>query len=731
MTTLANYESNMDHIQAALLVLNLRLHRQVLRWRATHHGNATPEELLGLHTSSAEVDAILDGLYAARGNGNADAIDQAPIATISDLLTDAQDFHAQSESTSLSGGTTLQLPLLADRLALTPFERQVVLLTLSSEIDRRYGRLFGYLNDDVTRRCPTVDLALKIYCNDTADWEAARRSFSPEAPLQRYRLVHLRPPVDQSRNPLLSREMVLDEAIVSFLLNARGTDTELNGLLETHRDGLDIPVIDDSGQGDVESLKSYLERRQTPAPVVLITGPDAVLREAAASYLTAAHTPESELMVLDATKLAQHDAPGDLVARALRQAKLNRGTLALREADLLQGNPKLSEAMDDLTGAERDGPLFLLAKDANGVKAPYGVNPLVLNLPAPGFEARRRIWTASLNGEVPDADIAELAERFPLTSGQIETALARARLHATAYGEGGILRRSDLFASCRAQTGDSLTGLAHRIDSHHTWDDLVVPSAIKSQLLHLEDWVRYRQVVYDNWGYSSRIMMGRGLAVLFSGSSGTGKTMAAGVLARGLELDLYRIDLSSVVSKYIGETEKNLSQIFDVAETANAVLFFDEADALFGKRSEVKDAHDRYANIEVSYLLQRMETYSGIAILASNFRQNLDQAFTRRLHVSIEFPLPNVSDRERIWRQLLPDHVPQDPDIDLPYLSRQFALTGGNIRNCVLTAAFSAASEQSPIGMHHLIRAVARELEKTEQPIVRSDFGAYYELTRA
>ncbi|MCH8988027.1 MAG: ATP-binding protein [Chloroflexi bacterium] len=731
MTPQSTYTSNMEHIQGALLVLDLQLHRQVLRWRATHHGNATPEELLGLHTSSAEVDAILDGLYAARGGGNADALDQAPIATISELLKDAQEFYALSESASLADGLSMQLPLVTERLALNPFERQVVLLTLAAEIDRRYGRLFGYLNDDVTRRSPTVDLALQMFCEDSGQWEEARRSFAPDAALQRYRVIHLRPALDQSRNPMLSREMVLDDAVVSFLLNGIVADAELKGMLGTHRDGLDIQVVDEGYQIAVESLRAYVGGRPTPAPVVLITGPDAELNESAASYLATAHARESELVVLDAAKMSQHDSPQDLVARVLRQVKLSAGILAVQEANLLQGTPKLEGALDNLTDDGRDGPVFLLAKESGSVRVPNGVPPLTLNLAVPGFEARRRIWKASLNGEISDADIAELSERFPLTTGQIDTALARARSHAAAYNEGGTLRRSDLFTSCRAQSGDALAGLAQRIESLHSWDDLVVPSAVKSQLLHLEDWVRYRQVVYDDWGYSSRIMMGRGLVVLFSGSSGTGKTMAAGVLARRLELDLYRVDLSSVVSKYIGETEKNLSQIFEVAETANAVLFFDEADALFGKRSEVKDAHDRYANIEVSYLLQRMETYSGIAILASNFRQNLDQAFTRRLHVAIEFPLPNVGDRERIWQQLLPDNVPQDSDIDLPYLARQFALTGGNIRNCVLTAAFSAASEQNPISMGHLVRAVARELEKTEQPIVRSDFGIYYELTRA
>jgi SpoVK/Ycf46/Vps4 family AAA+-type ATPase len=234
--------------------------------------------------------------------------------------------------------------------------------------------------------------------------------------------------------------------------------------------------------------------------------------------------------------------------------------------------------------------------------------------------------------------------------------------------------------------------------------------------------------VLECWGFGARLASGRGLAVLFAGPSGTGKTMAAGVLARELGLDLYRIDLSAVVSKYIGETEKNLARIFDAAERANAILFFDEADALFGKRSDVKDAHDRYANIEVSYLLQRMEAYDGVAILATNFKDNLDSAFTRRLHAAIDFPAPEAVDRERLWRSFLGPEVPQEPDLDLGFLARQFPLTGGLIRNCALAAAIAAAGERRAVAMRHLVHAVGRELEKAKQPLVRRSFGPYWEL---
>jgi SpoVK/Ycf46/Vps4 family AAA+-type ATPase len=233
-------------------------------------------------------------------------------------------------------------------------------------------------------------------------------------------------------------------------------------------------------------------------------------------------------------------------------------------------------------------------------------------------------------------------------------------------------------------------------------------------------------VVYEQWGFGARQSYGKGLAALFSGPSGTGKTMSAGVIARALGLDVYKIDLAKVVSKYIGETEKNLDQVFGAAANANAVLFFDEADALFGKRSEVKDAHDRYANIEISYLLQKMEEYDGLAILATNFATNLDEAFNRRLSFIIDFPLPRAEDREAIWRGHMPPAAPLADGIDFAFLAQQFELTGGAIRNCVRTAAFAAAEAGTPIGMTQLVQAVAGELAKLGRPLQRSDFGEHF-----
>jgi SpoVK/Ycf46/Vps4 family AAA+-type ATPase len=254
--------------------------------------------------------------------------------------------------------------------------------------------------------------------------------------------------------------------------------------------------------------------------------------------------------------------------------------------------------------------------------------------------------------------------------------------------------------------------MAVKIEPRHGWEDIVLPEYKLTQLKEICSQARHRYRVFGEWGFDRKLSHGKGLSALFSGPPGTGKTMAAEVIAHDLQMDLYKVDLSSVVSKYIGETEKNLSRIFHEAETGNAILFFDEADALFGKRTEVSDAHDRYANIEISYLLQKMEEYEGIVILATNLRENMDEAFTRRIRFIIEFPFPDEASRLRIWQTHFPKEAPVSEEIDYEYLSRQFKIAGGNIKNIVLNSAFLAAGDGSVIRMEHILRGTQREFEK-------------------
>jgi vesicle-fusing ATPase len=351
---------------------------------------------------------------------------------------------------------------------------------------------------------------------------------------------------------------------------------------------------------------------------------------------------------------------------------------------------------------------------------------LELRKPPGGEQARlwRRALATRLPEESPaalDASVDSLVNHFSLGPSAIEMVCAVVAADPAAADPPMAARL--LWDACRAQARSRLDDLAQRIETEAGWDDLVLPAAQKQVLRDIVVHVRQRGKVYGSWGFGSRCARGLGVSALFAGASGTGKTLAAEIMAQELRLDLYRIDLSQVVSKYIGETEKNLRRVFDAAETSGAVLLFDEADALFGKRSEVKDSHDRYANIEVSYLLQRMESYRGLAILTSNLQQALDPAFKRRIRFIVSFPFPGEVERAEIWRRVFPAATPLDR-LDMGKLAR-LNVAGGNIRNIALGAAFLAADDGLPVGMAHVLRTARDEYMKLERPLTDHEIGGW------
>jgi hypothetical protein len=351
---------------------------------------------------------------------------------------------------------------------------------------------------------------------------------------------------------------------------------------------------------------------------------------------------------------------------------------------------------------------------------------LSLVAPAASPEARRGAWTAGLHDD-PAATLDTPPYRLSIP--QIARAAESARLHAAAAGR--PVAWSDLGAGVRSQNAAGLERLARRIEPAAAWPDLVLPAPVVDQLHDLADRARHREQVLDGWGLGSGTSRGRGLTALFAGDSGTGKTLSAEVVAGELGLDLYVVDLATIVDKYIGETEKNLDRIFNEADGVNGVLLFDEAEALFGKRTEVRDAHDRYANVEVAYLLQRMERFDGTAILTTNLRSNLDDAFTRRLDVLVDFPMPEEADRARLWQRHLEGSLPLACDLDLEFLARRFRLSGGNVRNIVLTAAHRAAATGRPVAMDDLIRATDREYRKLGRLSTEAEFAPYFHLVKS
>jgi SpoVK/Ycf46/Vps4 family AAA+-type ATPase len=359
-----------------------------------------------------------------------------------------------------------------------------------------------------------------------------------------------------------------------------------------------------------------------------------------------------------------------------------------------------------------------------------GFARLTLNLPSSGVQSI--LWKRALNGHLfkdNEKMLGKIQSTFKLNRTQISDAAATAiRFAEQNETSGGMVSFDDINTACRIHSSSRMGNYARKINPKHDWNDIVLPAEKLLQLRELCNSIQYRSVVYGEWGFEKKLSIGKGISALFSGVSGTGKTMAAEIIANELQLELLKIDLSSVVSKYIGETEKNLSRIFDEAEHTNAILFFDEADAIMGKRSEVKDAHDRYSNIETAYLLQKMEEYSGVSLLATNFKQNIDNAFIRRIRYIIEFPFPDIPLRKDIWKKIWVPGVPLSNDIDIEFIANHFELSGGNIRNVAINAAFFAAEQEKEVAMVHILRAVKRELQKMGKVCIDHDFGKYQHL---
>jgi len=420
----------------------------------------------------------------------------------------------------------------------------------------------------------------------------------------------------------------------------------------------------------------------------------------------------------------------DVLRVLWREAQFQDAVLFLDNLDTLrQVSPSLYAAL--AAGLATASGLVIMSGTQPWAPDPRHLTAVtVVPFAAPDAATRRTCWQARLAAagiSLTEDALSALASRFRLTPGQIDEALAgafnRAAWRTAAGDPASEMVVEDLFAAARAQSGHELATLARKIEPMTTWHRLVLPDDVTAQLHELVQRAAAQVRVMDTWGFAQTLSRGKGTSALFAGPSGTGKTMAAEIIARDLGVDLYQIDLSSVVSKYIGETEKNLDRIFRAAEDANAVLFFDEADALFGKRSEVRDSHDRYANLEISYLLQRMEAYDGLAILATNLREHLDDAFTRRLSMIVHFPAPDEPGRRRIWQRIWPPETPLAADVNFDFLARQFKLAGGNIQNIALNAAYLAAADGGVVTMGHLRHATRREYQKMGKALSDLELG--------
>jgi len=593
------------------------------------------------------------------------------------------------------------LDVLCAAFRLSNFERNVLLLCAGVELDSSFAACCAAAECESRRSHPTFSLAMAAL--PEAHWSA----LSPSGSLRRWHLIEL-----TSNEGLVSAPLRIDERVLHFLTGVNCLDDRLQGLVQPISISNQLPP----SQLNVAQRIAWLiaNNKNEVTPVVQLCGVEGSSRRAVAAVAC-------RELGLRLHRLRHDDIP----ASAAERESLAR----LWEREAMLSNSALLVDADETDVADCMRTLLPFLENVHGILFVSRREPMRacrrlivrFDVHKPSSTEQKALWQDALGEEFHQLNgkIDDVVVQFNLGPSGIQAACAELDLY---IGDKTDLS-SKLWEACRVQSRTRLDDLAQRIQPAATWEDLVLPEAQREILREIAIHVRQRTKVYEAWGFVTKGQRGLGISALFAGSSGTGKTMAAEVLASELSLDLYRIDLSSVVSKYIGETEKNLRRVFDTAEESGAILLFDEADALFGKRSEVKDSHDRYANIEVSYLLQRMEAYRGLAILTTNMKESLDPAFLRRIRFVVQFPFPDAAHRAEIWRRIFPSATPTE-ELDLPKLSR-LNVAGGNIRNVALNAAFLAADANEPVRMTHLLRAARSEYAKLEKPLTESEIGGW------
>jgi hypothetical protein len=704
------HTANEQYLAAALTWLRLRLERL-----------AGPEAAV---SASAPVASSAPVAPAARSGGWFRRHEQAalpalpalpaPAAPRSTVSDDAIAQAAGALATAEASDPPPALLILSQRLGLSPFERQILLLCAAIELDTRIAALCARAQGDASRPFPTFALALALLP------EPAWDCMSPDRPLRFWRLLEINQPGAQ---PLTSSPLRADERVVNYIKGLNYLDDRLRPLLTPVGGATNPAELPPSQRTMVETVVRRLEQATAghSLPVVQLLGPDASSKQLVAA--SAAATLNLHLYRLPIDLLPGTAAELEHLTRLWQRESILL-PIALYLDALESGTSGPADERAAMLGrflGRVDGVIFL---DTREPRPGLDHETLSLDITRPSPVEQRSAWAAALGASAGDSP-ARLAGQFNLGIAEIRQ-IAGAAL-ADAPDEQHALQQR-VWELCLIGTRPRLDMLAQRIDVRATWDDIVLPPAEVALLRQIAAQVGQRGRVYEDWGFGRKMNRGKGISALFSGDSGTGKTMAAEVIADELGLNLYRIDLSQVVSKYIGETEKNLRRLFDAAEDGGALLFFDEADALFGKRSEIKDSHDRYANIEINYLLQRIEAFRGLAILATNMKSALDQAFLRRLRFVVNFSFPGVGERKLMWQKVFPKpdqerNLPGVPTegLDYDHLAR-LNLAGGNIHNIALNAAFMAAQRCTSVTMPLILEAARAEFRKLERPINEADF---------
>ncbi len=706
------YKDNWKNLKENLKILHLLLHKKYLNFK-NYSLSDHDSFFRGLFITDEEVEDLLS-LSQLDFNSKDDEKSVNEVRKIYETIKNDIEKNESNITSTLS--------LISKKFGLDSLARVILLIALAPDIDLRYEKIYAYLQDDVTKKRPTVQFTIDLLSPLVEPYIVLKEYFHRDSLLISNKIISLKDDPSFPIHSELGKFLIIPDRIRRFLLFMdERQDEEINNIkVLKFTEDISLLLPEEIKEMVQKFSEDSLEKER---PLFLLGGKEDWFQKEFAIYMAST----IGLKVLSVSISEANKDNNDFWVDVIREGILQSAALYL-EIDYSFKEETLYYLYRDVLKKIDSYPFIVFFRIKRWLPRLFQENSrLIVPIPfsRPDYNSEKRSWHFLLSREFPKLldQVPWLAAKFRYSPLQIKGAIkAMKGLSLVSGDHKGQSSLHDLLMACRWQSDHSLGELARKISPHYSWDDLILPPDRKLLLKEICNVYRYRPIVYGEWRFEEYLSSGKGLVVLFCGASGTGKTMAAEIIAKSLDLELYKINLSAIISKYVGETEKNLERIFGEAEKTDALLFFDEAEAIFGKRSEVKDAHDRYANIEVSYLLQRIEEYEGMIILASNLKKNIDDAFIRRMNYVVDFPFPGEEDRLRLWQGVFPKDVPVDPSIDMEFMARRFKLSGGNIRNIALRASFLAAQDGGKVNMSHLLWATRREFQNMGKLIVEEDF---------
>jgi ATP-dependent 26S proteasome regulatory subunit len=743
---ITHYQNTYHHIQDELILVDLLLHRETMKIQQIDKNESENDKLNGLFITRKKLEKLNTGQSMEIdwfGHYHLIYSSDPDMKAIIKAIEVQKTKIDNSTRESLRRSVALKLLEVKQKFCLLDEEYLILNICLAVQILPQYEKVFAYLHDNAARRLPSIDLILNILNSTFEEKISSRDYFSFQSPLIENRIIEFTGEPYENSYPSSLRQLKINNRIYRYILDRKGAEKELATILQqfapdqySKKPGATDKVGKDVHDFIEINKDAFLANDQ--AYMFYFCGPYGSGKKDVA--LSIGHSLNLPLLMVDIEAACNTESDKENIFLLInRESILLNSAIYLYNTDVIfehKENVKLKNYL--IRALSRNSRLIIVSsRDKYDVRSEFKQKRFFyIDFPIPSYKKRQDLWNLYLKDKsilggyriAKETDVNFLAGKFRFTGGQINDAIKAACTSARWKSNGNkTINEEEIYHGCHLQSNQDLKSLAREVTTKYTLDDIILPKDQKNQLAEIINCVKNKYIVYDEMGFADKMPYGKGLNILFNGPSGTGKTMASAIIANTLNLEIYEINISQILSKFVGETEKRIASIFRSAR--NAVLFFDEADALFGRRTMIKDAHDKYANIETSFLLREIEKYEeGCVLLATNRKDNMDEAFSRRMDFDVEFPFPSKEHRLKIWDNIFPEQTPLDENIDFDFLAEKFNLSGGNIHNIALASAFYAAQDEKLVKMEHLIMAVKREYQKNNKLCNKNDFGQYYNL---